>query len=379
VAPAAAALDHHITVQTIQVRNDDGTPGPNPVRTIDVAAVNKIFAQADADVTFLDLVYLDATEHLILETTEEFRDLTLTPGHGQHADPLVINLWLVQSASPTAAGQSWVGGNGVVVNGDVVNQAQVPAHLMGHNLGLGHIVDGSEPNNLMVPAPLPCGLGDIYPDGLGRCYLNPSQVATIQASPFVLYVDLTPPAAPVLSLDDGETWRQVTWQNPTAPDFDHTCLYRGETPGFAEGEAVYCGGGTAYDEDHLRRWYYRARSFDSHGNASAWSNEVVGQYPTPVLGAAPAALRLHPNQPNPFNPLTTLRFDLPAGGRVRLGVYDVAGRLVRTVLDADLPAGEHAALWDGRNEQGLGVASGSYLARLEAGGLRRTARLSLVR
>ena len=83
--------------------------------------------------------------------------------------------------------------------------------------------------------------------------------------------------------------------------------------------------------------------------------------------------------PNPFNPLTTLRFDLPVGGRVRLAVYDVAGRLLRTLLDVDLPAGSHTAVWDGRDSVGRSLASGSYFARLQAGGRLQTVRMSLVR
>ena len=88
---------------------------------------------------------------------------------------------------------------------------------------------------------------------------------------------------------------------------------------------------------------------------------------------------LHAVQPNPFNPRTTVRFDLPIAGPVRLAVYDVAGRLIRTLVDADQPSGTHAAAWDGRDASGCSVASGSYFARLEAGGKVETVRMSLVR
>ncbi len=88
---------------------------------------------------------------------------------------------------------------------------------------------------------------------------------------------------------------------------------------------------------------------------------------------------LHAPMPNPFNPSTMIRFDLPVAGGVRLRVHDVAGRLVRTLLDADFPAGSHEAAWDGRDEAGRALASGSYFARLSAGGRTRTVRLALVR
>jgi hypothetical protein len=102
-------------------------------------------------------------------------------------------------------------------------------------------------------------------------------------------------------------------------------------------------------------------------------------YPTDVPDAAITQLRLYPNHPNPFNPMTTIRFDLPVGGTVRLAVYDVAGRLVRLLVDGERPAGSHEAFWDGCDSTGRSMASGSYLARLEAGGKVEAVRMGLVR
>lgn len=93
----------------------------------------------------------------------------------------------------------------------------------------------------------------------------------------------------------------------------------------------------------------------------------------------PAVLALHPPRPNPFNPRTTLRFDLPERGRVRLSVYDVAGHLICTLVDQSLPRGSHEAVWDGRDSSGREVGSGSYLARLDFGGRAETVRLGLIR
>lgn len=74
---------------------------------------------------------------------------------------------------------------------------------------------------------------------------------------------------------------------------------------------------------------------------------------------------LHQNSPNPFNPVTTMRFDLPRAGAVKLRIYDLAGRLVRTLVDGDMPAGGRAILWNGRDDEGGILASGVYLGRLE--------------
>jgi hypothetical protein len=90
-------------------------------------------------------------------------------------------------------------------------------------------------------------------------------------------------------------------------------------------------------------------------------------------------LRLDSCYPNPFNPRTTIRFELPAIGPVRLLVFDVAGHLVRTLADESMPQGSHEAVWDGRDASGREVGSGSYLARLEFGGKVETVRMGLIR
>lgn len=105
---------------------------------------------------------------------------------------------------------------------------------------------------------------------------------------------------------------------------------------------------------------------------------IVGEVSTPVE-AAPPAFALVGAVPNPFNPQTTLRFTLPAAEVVRLRVFDVQGRLVRELVDGPRPAGLGEVLWDGRDRSGRSVASGTYFARLEAGGLRSVKSLVLVR
>jgi parallel beta-helix repeat protein len=82
-----------------------------------------------------------------------------------------------------------------------------------------------------------------------------------------------------------------------------------------------------------------------------------------------------PNYPNPFNPKTTIEYVVPdAGGAVRLAVYDLSGRLVRSLVDGEQPAGKHVAVWDGRDDRGRELGSGVYFYRLEIGGGYRTER-----
>ncbi len=83
--------------------------------------------------------------------------------------------------------------------------------------------------------------------------------------------------------------------------------------------------------------------------------------------------------PNPFNPSTTIAFELPSSTMVRLGIYDLQGRLVRRLVDGHLPAGSHGIVWDGRDRSGRTVGSGVYLYRFLAAGLEETRKIMLVK
>ena len=84
--------------------------------------------------------------------------------------------------------------------------------------------------------------------------------------------------------------------------------------------------------------------------------------------------------PNPFNPALVLRFRTESAGTVRLRIYDARGRVVRTLVDHALTAGEHAARWDGRDDGGHLMAAGVYLARLlPPAGAAVTVKLTLVK
>ncbi len=98
-----------------------------------------------------------------------------------------------------------------------------------------------------------------------------------------------------------------------------------------------------------------------------------------AVGDLPTALTLCGAAPNPFNPHTTVRFALDRTGPVRLWVADLAGRSVRTLVGEVRQAGEHAVTWDGCDDAGRGVGSGTYLCVLEASGERRARRMTLVR
>jgi len=83
-------------------------------------------------------------------------------------------------------------------------------------------------------------------------------------------------------------------------------------------------------------------------------------------GLPPVVNGLAPCYPNPFNPSTTIRFNLAKAGKVHLAVYDLRGRLVRTLVPSvGLTAGQHEVSWRGRDDAGRMVSGGVYLCRLK--------------
>lgn len=106
--------------------------------------------------------------------------------------------------------------------------------------------------------------------------------------------------------------------------------------------------------------------------------ELVVNDPTAVGDVAPA-FAITGNHPNPFNPATSIEFALGATARTTLDVFDLSGRKVRTLVDATLDAGQHTALWNGLDDSGRGLASGTYVARLRSGNQVTTHKLVLTK
>jgi hypothetical protein len=90
------------------------------------------------------------------------------------------------------------------------------------------------------------------------------------------------------------------------------------------------------------------------------------------VGDGSLAFRLEQNSPNPFNPVTTLAFELPAAGDATLSVYNAAGRLVATLHDGHTEAGRRSVSWRGVDDSGTPVASGVYFFRLTHDGRSTT-------
>lgn len=96
-------------------------------------------------------------------------------------------------------------------------------------------------------------------------------------------------------------------------------------------------------------------------------------------GALPLRFDVEQNRPNPFNPLTAIRFALPKGERVEVSIFDAAGRKVRTLLDAGKQAGTHTVVWDGRDDSDHSVGSGVYYYTVKAGEQESSRKMMLLK
>ncbi len=93
----------------------------------------------------------------------------------------------------------------------------------------------------------------------------------------------------------------------------------------------------------------------------------------------PTDYALSQNYPNPFNAETRIQFNIAQTGHVSLKVYNVTGQLVRDLVNEDMPAGSHSAVWNGRDQNGRQLASGVYFCRMISGSYTETIKMTFLR
>jgi hypothetical protein len=146
------------------------------------------------------------------------------------------------------------------------------------------------------------------------------------------------------------------------------------TPLMIHGEGSLASARNVYRDDTVesgRTYWYTLAVRTAAGE--------VFRSPTATVAVPPREAALLPNYPNPFNPSTSIAFDLPRPGYARLAIYDAAGRHVVTLVDGIRPAGMNELEWDGTNALGQPVGSGVYVARLQTDGTVQTVKLTLVK
>ena len=93
----------------------------------------------------------------------------------------------------------------------------------------------------------------------------------------------------------------------------------------------------------------------------------------------PITYHLYSAYPNPFNPITTLKYDLPEDALVNITIYDMMGRQVSTLVSSQQNAGYKSVQWNATNDAGSSVSAGIYLYMIQAGEFRQTKKMVLLK
>ena len=224
-------------------------------------------------------------------------------------------------------------------------------------------------------------------------YRSTFRVTALTATPGVFFhsppdsgysVDNLAPSVPgnfAIAYNTG-SGNTLAWDESPNADFQYFRVYRSSDPNFtpSPGTLVHSTVTNGWADPDYDGWsiYYKVTATDFSGNESAPTGggtvTGIGGSPTPHTFA------LYPNVPNPFNPTTTIRYDVPSSGSdLSLRIYDVGGRLVKTLVEGTQTAGEKSVTWNGRDDAGRPVASGVYFYRLTAPNYTKTHKMVLMK
>lgn len=168
----------------------------------------------------------------------------------------------------------------------------------------------------------------------------------------------------------------LTWKESKDADFDYFSVYGSNSNAFGSATLINYTTTTGIDVTAQPFSYYYVTATDFSGNEGkpAVVHALTG------VGTTPGKYVLSVSAyPNPFNPLTTVRYTLPAKGRVTLDVYDLRGERVATLVNEDRDAGAYTATWPGTNDRGATVSSGVYFAKLSTPNGERSYKLVLLK
>ena len=199
--------------------------------------------------------------------------------------------------------------------------------------------------------------------------------------PYRYYYDsitLPEPPVPVLFASFDAAWAnehvEVSWELQSDEAMDEFLIYRGGVE-IARGPVVGANGAYIDNDVAAGRIYRYEMLIRTVDHDEFRSRVATVTTPTTILS-------LGQNQPNPFNPYTVIPYEVPASSepqRVQLVILDVAGRVVRTLVDEINPGGSFRAQWDGTDDRGERVSTGVYFSVLDVDGMRRSRKMVLLK
>ena len=175
----------------------------------------------------------------------------------------------------------------------------------------------------------------------------------------------------------------LTWDQAQAPDFQYYLIDKSadslfetdQYPSFQLAENSFLDTEFESGVDV----YYRVSAVDYAGNKSDYSSNVSTATLVVGIDIIPKTHALHQNYPNPFNPITSLRYDLPEDGLVNITIYDMMGRVVKTLVNSSQTAGYKSIQWSAINDRNEPVSAGLYLYTIQVGEFRKTKKMVLLK
>jgi len=136
---------------------------------------------------------------------------------------------------------------------------------------------------------------------------------------------------------------------------------------------------TMEDPHHSLMYIYNDGEGHQHRELPDYAGTTIALSEIGGSSVVPVDYGLNQNYPNPFNPTTEISFALPQASFVTLDIYNVLGQRVNSLVNGELPAGEHTVTWNGTNDAGGSVASGVYFYRLTAGDFVQTKKMMMLK
>ena len=173
----------------------------------------------------------------------------------------------------------------------------------------------------------------------------------------------------------------LSWEQSSAEDFDYFNLEKSNSAEFDQFETITLSDTSYIDTVFVTNtaYFYRLSAQDISGNRSEYTSTIE----MTVLGiddsVIPDEFALHQNYPNPFNPVTTIRYDIPMESRVLIQVFDIQGRLVKTLMNNIERPGKKSIRWDATNQIGEPVSAGMYLYLIQAEAFKETRKMLLLK
>ena len=173
----------------------------------------------------------------------------------------------------------------------------------------------------------------------------------------------------------------LSWDLSGSDDFQHFDLDKSLSEDFADHETFTLTDTVYLDPNYTLNepQYYRLSAIDHSGNVSEYSDIVEAAVLSIDEEVVPDSYALYQNYPNPFNPVTTIRYDLPERAFVSIRIFDIKGRIVRTLVQGTHDPGRRVVVWDATNQNGEDVSAGMYMYMIQAGKFSQVRKMLLLK